>query len=110
MKDTELYAALLGLRPPGMIRKVRLDLGADWVGVWTEEGAGAKWGCPQCGRALSLYDQAEELEWRHFATCHCQTDLHARLPASNAPSMGFAKWRRVGQIPARRLRCAWRVG
>ncbi|MGH9396336.1 MAG: hypothetical protein ACRD18_05740 [Terriglobia bacterium] len=49
MKDTELYAALLGLRPPWVIREVRLDLGADRVEVWIEEGAGAKWGCPECG-------------------------------------------------------------
>jgi transposase len=59
VKDTELKAALLGLRPPWVIREVRLDLEADRVDAWIEEGTGAKWGCPECGRAVPLYDHAE---------------------------------------------------
>ena len=88
VKDTELYAALLGLGPPWVIREVRLDLAADRVDVWIEEAAGAKWGCPDCGRSVPLYDHAEERQWRHLDTCHCQTYLHARLPRVQCPEHG----------------------
>jgi len=89
VKDTELYAALLGLRPPWGIREVRLDLAADRVDVWIEEATGAKWGCPECGRAAPLYDHAEERQWRHLDTCHCQTYLYARLPRVQCPEHGI---------------------
>jgi transposase len=54
VKDTELYAALLGVRPPWRIREVRLDLEADRVDVWMEEAAEAKWSCPACGRTVPV--------------------------------------------------------
>jgi len=95
VKDTELYAALLGLGPPWRIREVGLDLAADRVDVWIEEAAGAKWGCPECGQTVPLYDHAEEREWRHLDTCHCQTYLHARLPRVQCPEHG------VRQVAAR---------
>src|SRR5947208_3559349 len=43
VKDTELYAALLGLGPPWRIREVRLDLAADRVDVWIEEAVARGW-------------------------------------------------------------------
>jgi len=93
MKDTELYAALLGLRPPWTIQEVRLDVAAERVDVWIEEAAGTKWGCPECRQTVPLYDHAEEREWRHLDTCHCQTYLHARLPRVRCPEHGV---RQVG--------------
>ena len=89
VKDTELYAALLGLRPPWVIREVRLDLAADRVDVWIEEAAGAKWGSPECGGTGPVYDPAEERQWRHWDTCHGQTYLHARLPRVECPEHGI---------------------
>ncbi len=94
MKDTELYAALLGLRPPWRIREVKLDLAADRVDIWIEEAPGAKWNCPECGKVVPLYDHAEERQWRHLDTCHCQTYLHARLPRVQCPDHG------IRQVPA----------
>ena len=95
VKDTELYAALLGLSPPWGIREVRLDLAADRVDVWIEEAAGAKWSCPECGQTVPLYDHTEGRQWRHLDTCHCQTYLHARLPRVECPEHG------VRQVAAR---------
>lgn len=88
MKDTELYAALLGLRHPWYVREVKLDLTGDRVDVWLEEAAAAKWDCPQCSKPSPLYDHAEEREWRHLNTCHCETFLHARLPRVECPDHG----------------------
>ncbi len=99
MKDTELYAALLGLRPPWRIREVRLDVAAERVDVWIEEAAGAKWGCPECGRTVALYDHAEERAWRHLDTCHCQTYLHARLPRVQCPEHGVRQVAASWAIP-----------
>ena len=100
MKDTELYAALLGVRPPWRIREVRLDLEADRVDVWMEEAAEAKWSCPACGRTVPVYDHTEEQQWRHLDTCHCQTYVHARLPRVQCPEHGVrqvaASWASPG--------------
>jgi transposase len=65
-----------------------LDLASERVDVWIEEVAGAKWGCPECGRTVPLYDHAEERAWRHLDTCHCQSYLHARLPHVQCPDHG----------------------
>jgi len=100
VKDTELYAALLGVRPPWRIREVRLDLEADRVDVWMEEAAEAKWSCPACGRTVPVYDHTEEQQWRHLDTCHCQTYVHARLPRVQCPEHGVrqvaASWASAG--------------
>ena len=93
MKDTELYAALLRLGPPWRIGGVKLDLAADRVDIWIEEAPGAKWSCPECGKAVPLYDHAEERQWRHLDTCHCQTYLHARLPRVQCPEHGVRQVR-----------------
>jgi transposase len=94
VKDTELYAALLRLRHPWRVREVKLDLATERVDVWVEETPGAKWGCPECGKAAPVYDHAEEREWRHLDTCDCETYLHARLPRVKCPDHG------VRQVPA----------
>lgn len=94
MQDTELYRALLGLRDPWVVREVKLDLAADRVDVWVEEVGIARWGCPECGKKVGLYDHAQERVWRHLNTCHCETYLHARLPRVKCPEHG------VRQVPA----------
>ena len=107
MRDTELYTALLRLRPPWVIREVQLDLAADRVDVWFEEGTGAKWGCSECGRAVRLFDHAEERQWRHLDACHCQTCLHAQLPRVECPEHGVrgvaASWAGPGSSLTVRL-------
>ena len=87
-----------------------MDLAAERVDVWVEEAAGAKWGCPECGRIVPLYDHAEERQWRHLDTCHCQTYVHARLPRVQCRSTGCVRWPRPGPSPSRTLVCARRVG
>jgi len=96
MQDTELDAVLLELRYPWRVRAVKLDLVANRVDVWVEEAAGVKWGCPECGKTVSLYDQSEEDVWRHLNTCHCETYRHARLACTQCPDYGIrqvtAEW------------------
>ena len=47
MRDTELYEALLGLKNPWRVTKVKLDSAAGRVDVWAEDSPGTKWDCPE---------------------------------------------------------------
>jgi transposase len=94
VKDTELYAALLKLGAPWVVREVRLDVAAERVDVWIEEATGARWSCPECGQASPVYDHAEERVWRHLDSCDCRTFLHARLPRVKCGEHG------IRQVPA----------
>jgi len=100
MKDTELYAALLGLRYPWRVREVRLNLESSRVDVWVEEAAEAKWTCAECQKPPAVYDHSEQRTWRHLDTCQCQTYLHARLPRVRCPEHGvkqvLAPWAEPG--------------
>ena len=88
MEDTELYAMLLGIRPPWRVTKVVVDMGAERVDVWAEDAAGAQFSCAVCGKEASVYGHANEQVWRHLDTCQCQTYLHARLPRTKCPTDG----------------------
>jgi transposase len=88
MRDTDLYAALLGLKYPWEVQEVKLDVDSGRVDVWIRDVKGAKWSCPECGKEVPLYDHGEERVWRHLNTCQCQTYLHARLPRTNCPEHG----------------------
>ena len=80
MQDTALYQYLLGLKSPWTVSHVNLDVKGQRVDVWAEHPEDAAWACPQCSRALPLYDHAEERTWRHLDSCQFQTHLHARIP------------------------------
>jgi transposase len=91
MEDKEFYGALLGLRYPWRVKEVKLNLAADRVDVWVEEGAEAQWYCLECKKQVSIYDHAKERVWRHLDTCHCSTYLHAQLPRINCLEHGVRK-------------------
>lgn len=88
MKDTELYAALLHLRHPWRVTKVKVDIAASRIDVWIEHAPDTKWLCPQCHQQAPLYDHSEEREWRHLDTCDCQTFVHTRPPRVNCKNHG----------------------
>jgi len=100
MEDTELYAALLGLRHSWRVGKVQLNLEINRVDVWVEEVAGVRWKCPECRREVSVYDHTGERVWRHLNTCQCETYVHARLPRTHCPEHGIkqvvAPWAEPG--------------
>src|SRR6185312_4732290 len=92
MDDTELYRHLLGLEKPWTVSEVRLSVKDRRVDVWAEHGE-QRWGCPECGRELSLYDHAEERVWRHLDSCQFLTYLHARPPRVNCDEHGVKQVR-----------------
>lgn len=88
MRDTELYRHLLGLEDPWTVHRVELKVKEQRVDVWAEHPAGILWSCPECGKALSLYDHSEERSWRHLDSCQFMTFLHARPPRVECPTHG----------------------
>ena len=88
MRDTELYAILLGLGSNWRVREVRLDMECKRVDVWVETVAGADWACAVCEKVVGLHDHTVEQTWRHLDTCQCRTYVHARLPRTMCKDHG----------------------
>jgi len=100
MRDTEFYEALLGLKDPWSVTKVKLDAAAGRVDIWVEDHSGVRWSCPECGKKASVYDHSDERVWRHLNTCQFGTYIHARLPRVRCPEHGVkqvsAPWAEPG--------------
>ena len=90
MQDIALYQQLLGLSEPWFVSSVKLDVGAERVDVEVEHRKDARWQCPVCGKAVALYDHAEERTWRHLDSCQFKTYLHARVPRVGCAEHGSA--------------------
>lgn len=88
MKDTELYAKLLGLKHPWSLVEVKLDMDNNRVDLYLTDASGAKHPCPKCAKVTPVYDHREEQVWRHLDSCQCETYVHARLPRTKCPEHG----------------------
>lgn len=90
MRDTDLYARILGIQPPWRVDAVelRLEAGEVEVRVASERAA---WRCPTCGQEAPGYDTRER-RWRHLDTCQYRTILIADVPRVECAEHG------VGQV------------
>jgi transposase len=101
MRDTELYAQILGVRPPWTVSRVSLQLEGGDVEVFVEYGSEARaaLACPECGKASSGYDTRQR-RWRHLDTCQYRTILVADVPRVQCPEHGVktirAPWSEPG--------------
>ena len=93
MKDTELYAHLLGLTSPWHVGHVDLDVKAQRVSVYAEHRRDTNFSCPECGLACPLHDHDEERSWRHLDSCQFETHLHARIPRVRCDEHGVRQAR-----------------
>jgi transposase len=93
VKDTELYAQILGIVPPFHVARVELLVAKGNVSIWVEHDVGARFACPECGTDCGVYDHAEERTWRHLDTCQLQTLLRARVPRVRCPEHGVRQAR-----------------
>lgn len=87
MRDTDLYAQILGVRDPWTVSEVHLDMPAKRVEVTLQHRAGAELHCPECGATCPGYD-SKHRRWRHLDTCQFETMLIADVPRSNCPEHG----------------------
>lgn len=101
MRDTELYAQILGVRRPWTVSRVALQLEGGDVEVFVEYGSDAaeSLACPECGKAASRYDTRQR-RWRHLDTCQYRTILVADVPRVQCPEHGVktirAPWSEPG--------------
>ena len=80
MQDTDLYRQLLGIQDPWTVVRVAVSLETKRVDIHVGHVDGHQWPCPDCGKALPIYDHTEERQWRHLDTMQYATYLHARVP------------------------------
>lgn len=79
MKPTDLYAQILGIRPPWQVTDVQLHRDESELLVFAELLPGVQVVCPDCGAAARRYDHRER-RWRHLDTCQYKTILVAKVP------------------------------
>ena len=88
MDSVELYRQLLGLTAPWTVERVELDMEKQHVEVHVGHASGQRFGCPECGRELGVYDHVAERVWRHLDSCQFLTYLHAKPPRVSCPDHG----------------------
>lgn len=87
MKDTDLYAQILGIRSPWKVAEVKLTLAAGEVSIFVEHDPSIALSCPKCGVASPGYDKRQR-KWRHLDTCQYKTMLIADVPRVQCPEHG----------------------
>ena len=88
MRDTELYATILGLQFPWAITAVELDAQAETITVSVDIPPGSTVVCPVCDQAGCSIKDRRERSWRHLDTCQFQTVIRAPLPRCQCPTCG----------------------
>ncbi len=87
MRDTHLYAHLLGVRSPWRVSGVKLDEKQESIEVRVVLQTGAKLRCPVCGKRCRIKDRRER-RWRHLDTCQYQTLIVSPLPRTSCEKCG----------------------
>ena len=87
MRDTDLYARILGVESPWQVTDVELRQGAGEVEVRVEYSAAKALLCSECGAPSARYDTRER-RWRHLPTCQYKTILVAAVPRTRCPEHG----------------------
>lgn len=87
MRDTELYARLLGLQAPWQVTDVDFSPPQHSVTVHVSSDANWRWCCPRCGQPAAGYDKRTR-HWRHLDTMQFKTLLEAEVPRVRCPEHG----------------------
>lgn len=90
MKDTELYAQILGLKAPWTVSEVALKPLERSVHVAVVPDPAAQWCCPKCGKPAPRYDKRVR-RWRHLDTMQFKTILEAEVPRIECPVDGVSQ-------------------
>ena len=87
MRDTELYAQILGVTAPWRVSGVRMESAENRISVEVTYDPDAPAPCPKCGKAVKRHDHRKR-EWRHLDTCQLETRLVADVPRTSCPVHG----------------------
>lgn len=85
MNDAQLCQTMLGLEHPWKVTRVAVSHEKKTLDLWVEHAPGTPFCCPECAKALPVYDHAEERTWRHLDAFEFTTILHARPPRVECP-------------------------
>jgi transposase len=77
--NQELYATILGIRPPWFVTQVDVRPKAEEVTVTIAVRADVQHACPSCGKPCPGYDTRRR-SWRHLDTCQFKTILVTDVP------------------------------
>ena len=86
MRDTTVFASLLGLTDGWVVTSVDLQLEVHSIRLVVERRGEVV--CPVCSKVCPVYDHAEERVWRHLDTMKFMTFVACRVPRSNCPAHG----------------------
>ena len=97
MRDTELYATLLGLTPPWEVASVSVSIASaerplGEIAVAVRWRTSAPLTCPECGQQGPRYDRRSR-RWRHLNTMQWKTFITAEVPRVNCPTCGVKQVR-----------------
>ena len=87
MKDTQLYAQILGIASPWSVDSVALELASQNVAIKASFNEGFKFVCPVCSQPAPRYDKVRR-QWRHLDTCQLQTIIQADVPRVDCKEHG----------------------
>ena len=79
MKDTQLYAQILGITDPWSVDFVDLQIMEQRVTVKLSFKEGHRFVCPICSKEAPGYDKVHR-QWRHLDTCQFETTIEADIP------------------------------
>lgn len=102
MRDRDLYAKLLGIETPWLVRDVEARLDAREVEVLIAFAEGAETTCPECGAVCSRYD-ARTRTWRHLDTMQYRTLLTADVPRVKCSEHGVKQVKVPWAMPGSRF-------
>ncbi len=87
MKDTQLYAQILGIEKPWRVDRVSLNRDAQEIEVEVGLDRDRPWACPECQRRMHVHGY-ERRRWRHLDSCQYKTMVSANVPRVNCPDHG----------------------
>jgi transposase len=85
MHDVDLFQAALGLEKPWEVVGVEFDTERRRLDLRIDFQKGARFPCPECGRADCPVHDTEPHTWRHLNFFQHEAYLHARVPRVKCP-------------------------
>jgi len=79
MRDTTLYATILGVEAPWRVTEVQPTVGSGEIVVLVDAPAPAKFTCPVCNSECPRHDHRKR-RWRHLPTCQYRTIIEVNVP------------------------------
>jgi len=91
MNDKTFFTKLLGLKPPWFIADVSLNEAGTRVDIFIDYHKPTRFPCPTCEQFCSVYDHAQEREFRHLNVCQVPAYLHVRVPRVQCTDHGVVQ-------------------